>query len=63
MCVCLWTSILVHNFSVVTDLNFFSLVAVVCYNIEYFGIAATGSSNTDEQFYQVTMMATVLIQV
>lgn len=53
------------QFSVnVADLNFFSLVAVVCCNIEYFGIAATGSSNTEERFYQeVTVMATMLIQV
>lgn len=34
------------------DLIFFPPVAVVCYKIEYFGIAATGSSNTEEYIYQ-----------
>lgn len=47
-----------------TDQNLFSLVSVVYCRIVYFGIAATGSSNIEEQFYQwVTVMATVLIQV
>lgn len=62
---CLWISVLVHNFSVnVMDLIVFPPVAVVCYNIEYFGIAATGSSNIEEHIYQgLTVMATMLIQV
>lgn len=41
-----------HFYVNFTDLNLFSLVSVVYCKIVYFGIAAAGSSNIEEQFCQ-----------